>query len=203
MSRHNIKPPFDTIYEALLNISFPEQKQEYVYQALRAAIISILEVANSMSTYKDSSVSEGTSGMVYHHLTTARLRAKGFVPISEDLAHDLTAITPEWGKDMRLLDIQVEKHGERFWGEDWMTDAIKIFIQNNGYAGMKFQKFMRQIMAAQNGVVDNRAYARPPKNAPPHVRRQGYQPETEEEEYNVKRKVRHKAPRMKRGMGRI
>lgn len=106
-----------------------------------------------------------------------------------------------WHLDLKRLSIPVVYHKEAFWVPEWVKVAIDWYRKNDGYAGMKFKKYISKMRPVEE--PDEKPWRPAPRNAPPHIRIQGLPPEDEEDEPNYRRKVRDKAPRMKRGMGRI
>lgn len=104
-----------------------------------------------------------------------------------------------WHLDLKRLSIEVVRHKGHYWVPEWVATAIKWYRQNDGFADLKFKKYISQMRPVEE--PDEKPWRPAPKNAPPHIRARGIQ--DEEDEPNYRRKVRDKAPRMKRGMGRI
>ncbi len=144
-------------------------------------------------SYNDMPLGSQASKEIIMYLERARLFGDGLVPTGLHRGYDDSAVTEITfaTKGMGLKTAFIESE---LWIEEWLWSAYNGYKRSGGFAGLTLKKYVSRM--------------RPESEAPKKKRLFGKQIDSEEtvdEEvlYNVKRKVRQKAPRLKVRMGRI
>ncbi len=125
------------------------------------------------------------------NLRCSRFYVRGLIPISSSV--DKEAMF--WSLEPFSLGIEYTK--ETIWAPEWVVAAHKAYTKAGGFAGLSFKKYISMLRPNATPVE--------PKKRRVFGKHKVDGEETVDDEtlFNVKRKVRDKAPRLKPRMGRI
>ncbi len=123
-------------------------------------------------------------------MSALKLYAEGFVPsMLSDTDIDMLIDSLRGARDLcRISDTLV-------WLPDWVHAAFKMYRNTGGFADLTLKQYILSMRPQKSN-------ASVPKNRRVFGKHKVEYEEIDEEE-NVKRKVRHKAPRLKNRMGHI
>lgn len=196
-------PEEETAYNAVHNavelldsIQLSSNSKGLAVGCLLQASKTILDSVSSYFKYSRNTNEELLDSVewqtVIMQMRFARLHIEGLVPtkLDRDAARDLVFDLKGFGYRM-VMEYNI------LWVESWMLTAYQQFIKNGGFAGLSIKKYMAKMRPLPESTATTK------KRVFGERRIDGEDTVEEEVLYNVKKKVRHKAPRLKRRMGRM
>ena len=182
------------ILQKLSNIQLTNTSKDLSAACLLEAVKYLLDIVEGHFEYPDLAsidVTSETSPYILKHINKAKLYAEHLRPLEVEpyKAKDLKY-------DFRNYNIKMILVDGGLWVEDWFKSAYQHYDYNGGYAGLSFKKYISKMRPSAETTATNK------KRIFKHQKIDGEDTVDDETLFNVKRKVRQKAPRLKNRMGR-
>ena len=185
----------DIAEQELNNIQLSNTSEGLAIACLLDATKALLDVIRSRFKYKyhDSEImNAGSQYQILKHMRMAKMYSSDLVPseLNRDQAKDVVS-------NLKGLGIRMVMEDDTLWVEEWLKVAYQQYHKNEGFAGLSFKKYICKMRPLAESTSTNK------KRVFSKQRIDGGDTVEEEVLYNVKRKVRQKAPRLKNRMGHI